>query len=283
MALRIYNNIYSLNTQRHLERNNNAVGLSLERLSSGLRINRAGDDPAGLAISEALRADVKSLNQALRNTNDGISMINTAEGALSETSSILSRMRELAIQSSTGTVGDDERVTIELEFAALLSEIERISAVTEFNGQKLLDGSLASGAAETVALHIGFQATTNDKIDLNAAVDLTAVNSTTLGISASTVATATGAEAAISLIDTAIETVAVSRGKLGAVQNRLVHTVANLSSSAENLQAAESKIRDADYASEVAQFTRNQVLVQASTSMLAQANLIPQSVLQLLV
>jgi len=282
MALRVYNNLFSVTAQRHLGNNNNNLGSSLERLSSGLRINRAADDAAGLAISEALRADIRSLNQATRNANDGISLINTAEGALTEQSAILVRMRELASQAATGTVGSTERRTIDREFQALMSEIDRISAVTEFNGQPLINGALSSSASTSVVLQIGIQSTSNDRIGLNTEVDLTAITSTGLGISTLNVLTAESSLASLSTLDSAIAVVTDGRGRLGAVQNRLVHTVANLSVAAENLLAAESQIRDADYASEISEFTRNQILVQASTAILAQANLVPQTVLQLL-
>jgi flagellin len=259
------------------------LGTSLERLSSGLRINRAADDAAGLAISEALRADIRSLNQATRNANDGISLINTAEGALSEQASILVRMRELASQAATGTVGSVERTTINREFQALMSEIDRISAVTEFNGQKLVDGSLSNVAGvASVVIQIGIQATVNDRISLNVAVDLTAITSAALAINTLDVLTAASSLSALTSLDSAIATVTDGRGRLGAVQNRLVHTVANLMVTAENLIAAESQIRDADYATEISEFTKNQILVQASTAILAQANLVPQTVLQLL-
>ncbi len=282
MALRVYNNLYSTNAQRNLATNSAALGSSLEKLSSGMRINKAADDAAGLSISEGLRSQVRSLNQATRNSNDGISLINTAEGALSEQSSILVRMRELASQAATGTVGSTERQTVDREFQALKSEIDRISAVTEFNGQKLIDGSLSSSSASSVVIQVGIRATTNDRINLNTAVDLTAITTTGLAIQNTNVLTAASALASLSNIDSAISKVTDGRGRLGAVQNRLVHTLANLSVSAENLTAAESQIRDTDYATEISSFTKNQILVQASTSILAQANMVPQSVLQLL-
>ncbi|VAX18227.1 Flagellin protein FlaA [hydrothermal vent metagenome] len=284
MALRVFNNIFSINAQRNLGTNNSKLGISLERLSSGLRINRGADDAAGLAISESLRADIRSLNQALRNANDGISLINTAEGALAEQSSILVRMRELASQAATGTVGSTERVTINREFNALRDEIDRISAVSEFNGQKLVDGSLraAPGTGNSVVIQVGIQANSADRIDLNAAVDLTAIDSTGLNITDISVNYAQSALDSLSTLDSAINTVTSGRGKLGAVQNRLIHTINNLSISSENLQAAESQIRDADYSLEISTFTRNQILVQAATAILAQANLVPQTVLQLL-
>ena len=282
MALRIFNNLFSVTAQRHLGNNNQRLGQSLERLSSGLRINRASDDAAGLAISAALRGDIRSLGQATRNANDGISLINTAEGALSEQASILVRLRELASQAATGTVGSVERATIDREFQALMSEIDRISAVTEFNGQKLIDGSLEVGQAATVVIQIGIQATTNDRISLNSEVDLTAITTAGLAISALDVQTAASSLSALTSLDSAIATVTDGRGRLGAVQNRLVHTVANLTITTENLIAAESQIRDADYAAEISEFTKNQILVQSATAILAQANLVPQNVLQLL-
>ena len=282
MALRIFNNLFSVTAQRHLGNNNDRLGQSLERLSSGLRINRASDDAAGLAISAALRGDIRSLNQATRNANDGISLINTAEGALSEQASILVRLRELASQAATGTVGSTERATIDREFQALMSEIDRISAVTEFNGQKLVDGSLQADATATVVIQIGIQATADDRISLNSEVDLTAITTSGLAIDTLDVATASAALSALSSLDSAIATVTDGRGRLGAVQNRLVHTVANLTITTENLIAAESQIRDADYAAEISEFTKNQILVQSATAILAQANLVPQNVLQLL-
>lgn len=282
MALRVFNNIFSLTAQRNLGNNNTRLGLSLERLSSGLRINKAADDAAGLAISESLRADIRSLNQALRNAADGISLLNTAEGALSEQSNLLVRMRELASQAATGTVGSTERQTIQREFAALRDEIDRIAAVSEFNGQFLVNGALAASSTTSVVIQVGIQNTVNDRINLNTAVDLTAIDSTGLNISTLSVGSSASALVALARIDSAVTVVTDGRGRLGAVQNRLTSTIANLQIASENLSAAESQIRDADFAFEISQFTRNQILVQASTAILAQANLVPQTVLQLL-
>ena len=284
MPVRIFNNIPSLNAQRLLGINNNRLAVSVERISSGLRINRAADDAAGLAISEALRSDIRALRQAVRNANDGISLINVTEGALNEQSSILLRLRELSSQASTGTVGSTERATIQLEFTALRNELDRIAATTEFNGQKLVDGSLASTVSSTsqIFIQVGLDSGVNSRINLNEQINLTAVTSSSLGIDALTVTSAAGALLALDFINTSIATVTQSRGKVGAMQNRLVRTVSNLATSTENLQAAESAIRDADIAEEVAVLTRNQILVQAATAMVGQANLIPQSVLQLL-
>jgi len=284
MPVRIFNNIPSLNAQRILGLNNDRLAVSVERISSGLRINRAADDTAGLAISNALRSDIRVLRQAIRNANDGISLINVTEGALNEQSSILIRLRELSSQASTGTVGSTERQTIQLEFDALRLEIDRIANTTAFNGQKLVDGSLASTASSGshILIQVGLDSGVNSRINLNEQINLAAVTSSSLGIDALTVTSAAGALLALDFINTSIATVTQSRGKVGAMQNRLVRTVSNLATSTENLQAAESAIRDADIAEEVALLTRNQILVQAATAMVGQANLIPQSVLQLL-
>ena len=284
MPVRIFNNIPSLNAQRLLGLNNDRLAVSVERISSGLRINRAADDAAGLAISEALRSDIRALRQAVRNANDGISLINVTEGALNEQSSILIRLRELSSQASTGTVGSVERQTIQLEFDALRLEIDRITNTTAFNGQKLVDGSLASSVSSgsQILIQVGLDSGVDSRINLNEQVNLTAVNASSLLIAELSLTTAAGALTALDVISAAISNVTQSRGKVGAVQNRLVRTISNLSISIENLQAAESAIRDADIAEEVALLTRNQILVQAATAMVGQANLIPQSVLQLL-
>jgi flagellin len=284
MAVRIFNNIPSLNGQRLLGINNNRLARSVERISSGIRINRAADDAAGLAISEALRSDIRASRQAVRNANDGISLINIAEGALNEQASILIRLRELASQASTGTVGSTERQTVQLEFNALRLEIDRIAATTEFNGQKLVDGSLASGVSsgDQIFIQVGIDSSIDSRINLNSDINLAAVTASSLAIDTLTLTSSEGALSAMDAINTSIGTVTQGRGKVGAVQNRLARTIANLSITVENLVAAESQMRDADIAHEVALLTRNQILVQASTAMVGQANLIPQSVLQLL-
>ena len=284
MPVRIFNNVPSLNAQRILGTNNDRLASSVERISSGIRINRASDDAAGLAISEGLRSDIRTLRQAVRNSNDGISLINITEGALNEQASILIRLRELAAQASTGTVGSTERQTIQLEFSALRNEIDRISSVTEFNGQKLVDGSLASGVASSrqIMIQVGLVSGANSRINLNEQINLAAVTASSLAIDSISVTTSAAALTALDSVNTAIGTVTQGRGKVGSVQYRLVRSVSILSISIENLQAAESQIRDADIAEEVAMLTRNQIMVQASTAMVGQANLIPQSVLQLL-
>jgi len=284
MAVRIFNNIASLNSQRILGNNNDRLAQSVERVSSGIRINKGADDAAGLAISESLRSDIRTLRQAVRNGNDGISMINIMEGALNEQGGILIRLRELATQAASGTVGSTERQTIQLEFDALRNEIDRISETTEFNGQNLIDGSLASTVASSdqILIQIGIDSSENSRINLNQQIDLTASTSSALGISSLSMTGAEQALTALAAMDVAINTVTSARGKVGAVQNRLTRAITNLEISVENLSAAESRIRDADIAEEVALLTRNQILVQASTAMVGQANLIPQSVLQLL-
>ena len=284
MPVRIFNNIASLNAQRILGINNDRLALSVERISSGIRINRAADDAAGLGISEALRSDIRALRQAVRNSNDGIALINVAEGALNEQSSILIRLRELASQAATGTVGSTERATIQLEFNALRNEIDRISATTQFNGQGLVDGSLAStvSSANQVLIQVGIDSGANSRINLNEQINLTAVTSSSLAIDTLSVTAAAQALTTLDTINTAISKVTQARGQVGAVQNRLTRSVGNLSVSIENLQAAESSIRDADIAKEIADLTRNQILVQSATAMVGQANLIPQSILLLL-
>ena len=281
---RIFNNIASLNAQRLLGVNSARLAQSVERISSGIRINKASDDAAGLAISEGLRSDIRALRQAVRNANDGVSLINVTEGALNEQAGILIRLRELASQAATGTVSSTERATIQLEFSALRNEVDRIAATTEFNGQKLVDGSLASSVTSTsqIFIQIGINSSADSRINLNEQVDLEAMTSTGLSIHELSVTSSQGALSALSQMDSSITQITAGRGKIGAVQNRLQKSIANLSVGIENLTAADSQIRDADLAHEVAMLTRNQILVQASTAMVGQANLIPQSVLQLL-
>jgi flagellin len=276
----ILTNVASLNAQRNVGRTQQALAGNLGRLSSGLRIQTAADDAAGLAISERLKSQIRSLGQAERNALDGISLIQTAEGAMNEVSGILTRMRELAMQSSTGTLGDSERAFLENEFVALRDEIDRIAAVTEFNGQSLLDGSLASSNA--VEFQVGINATSNDTIS----VAIEQLDSTTLGgtsgLSSLTISNAGGAQSSLATIDTAISDLSSARSTLGAAQNRLNVTIANLGTARENLSAANSRIRDVDVASETAALTRNNILQQAGVSVLAQANQAPAIALSLL-
>jgi len=284
MAIRIFNNTAAVNAQRNLDINSSRLSKSIERISSGIRINKGSDDAAGLAISEGLRSDIRALRQATRNANDGMSLVNVAEGALNEQSGILIRLRELASQAATGTVGSTERASIQLEFSALRQELTRIANTTEFNGIGLIDGSLASSVASTshTLIQIGIDNTANSRLDLNDTLALDAVTAEKLGLNVLSVSASAEALTALASIESAIASVTASRGKVGAIQNRLQRSVSSLSISTENLQAAESAIRDADIAHEIAELTRNQILVQTSTAMVGQSNLIPQSVLQLL-
>ena len=366
--MRINHNLSALNAWKNMSVNDTGQNKSLEKLSSGLRIGRAADDAAGLSISEKMRGQISGLNQASRNAQDGISLLQTAEGALQETHTILQRMRELAVQSASDTVTDKDRVEIQKEIDALSVEITRISSDTEFNTQKLLDGlftnktiHIGANAGQSLSVSISSAASTTLKVG-GAITDQTLVNHQTSGsmtlsmtgarsqadttrmrvtvsgttatleeFNAATGAFATtgitgtvttgvatlswegavittaaaadgavtetyimgtaagihvgsqwGANEAITVINDAINTVSGERSKLGAVQNRLEHTIANLATSAENLTAAESRIRDVDIAVEMMNFTKYQILSQASTAMLAQANSKPQAVLQLL-
>ena len=267
----INHNLQAMNAHRQLGINTTAQSKATEKLSSGLRINRAGDDAAGLSISEKMRGQIRGLNQASRNAQDGISLIQTAEGALDETHAILQRMRELAVQAGNDTNVSTDRAAINTEIQALATEISRISSTTEFNTQKLLDGSVA-----TMKLQVG--ANENQMIE----VTLESMDAGTLGVDAIDVSTADNATTSITTINTAIESVSKFRSNLGAVQNRLEHTIKNLNNSSENLQAAESRIRDVDMAQEMMNFTRSNVLNQAAQAMLAQANQQPTQVLSLL-
>ena len=276
MPLTINSNLASLNAQRNLRKTERTLTTAMTRLSSGLRINEASDDAAGLAISEKLRAQVRGLAQAQRNANDGISLIQTAEGALNESSDMLIRIRELAVQASNGTLGTAERNAINDEFTALKAEIDRIASVTEFNGQKLIDGSLSTGLSFQVGLNNN---ASTDRIT----VSVSSAVATALGLTAGmTLSTSTGAQASLGLIDTAISTVSTRRGDLGAIQNRLYSTINNLAAAHENLSAANSRIRDTDVASESAALMRGQILMQSGIAVLAQANQLPSLALSLL-
>lgn len=283
MSLVINTNFASLNAQRSLTKNNEALTLSIQRLSSGLRINSAKDDAAGLAISEKLRAHVRSIGQAVRNSQDGISLTQVAEGAMGEVSNILIRMRELAQQAANGSLGDTERAKLDQEYASLRSEIDRIADVTEFNGTKLLNGTLSTTG---ISLQVGFQNATGNTLSvlsgLSAAGSLHSQSALGLAAASLTISVVASAAAALSMIDSAISNVAGKRGDIGASQNRLEITIANLRVASENFSAAESRIRDADFAYETAVFTKNQILIQASVAVLAQANTVPQIALQLL-
>lgn len=268
----INHNMNALNAHRNMTANTNAAGKSMEKLSSGLRINRAGDDAAGLAISEKMRGQIRGLEQASRNSQDGISLIQTAEGALNETHNILQRMRELATQASNDTNVTADRDAIQAEVTALTNEINRIASQTEFNTQKLINSGL------TIQFQVGANKNQTIKVSINK------MDAKTLGVGTTAIKLDknSSATAAIETINTAITTVSTQRANLGAVQNRLEHTINNLNTSSENLTAAESRIRDVDMAKEMMTFSKNNILQQAAQAMISQANQQPQNVLQLL-
>jgi len=270
MGLRINTNVAALNAGRSLSRSTQDLNQTLERLSSGLRINRARDDAAGLAIAEGFRAIVRGTQVAQRNAQDGVSMVQTAEGALSETTNILQRIRELAVQASNGTQSDDNRAALDAEVQQLLAQIDDIALDTEFNGIAVLS------AAQTITLQAGSQNGQTLEIALDGA------KTDDLGIDGLSVSSWGGAVSAITQIDDALKSVGTMRATLGAQQNRLEFTINTLAIQEENSASAESVIRDADIARETIRFTRNQILVNAGTSILAQANVVPQSALQLL-
>jgi flagellin len=274
MALRINQNIAAMNSYRNLNVTDGQMSKSLEKLSSGFRINRAADDAAGLAISEKLRGQVRGLDAASANAQNAISLIQTAEGALNETTAILQRMRELTVQAGNDTNTADDRTNIGKEITQLSAEIGRISDATEFNTQSLLKG----GAAATAGLTFQIGANKDQVINVKFAT----MSATALTVANVTVSSATFAAVALETIDKAIEVVSSERANLGAYQNRLEHTVKNLNVASENLAASESRIRDTDMAKEMMSFTRAQILSQAGTAMLAQANQAPQGVLSLL-
>jgi len=278
MGLRIATNISALQSQRHLRETRRLLDQSLERLSSGYRINKAGDDAAGLAISEKLRAKIQGLVQAQRNSSDGVSLIQVAEGGLNEVQNILVRLRELGVQAASDTIGNEERRYLDEEYQSLREEVDRIANVTEFNGTVLLDGTGGS---------LDFQVNTGgrnllgvDRISFDAfKLD---VNSDKLGLEDLSVADKHSAQRSLSAIDDAIQHVSSVRGELGAIDNRLQSTIRNVAISIENLSAARSRIKDVDMADETAELTRHSILMQAGTSVLAQANSIPKMALSLL-
>lgn len=276
MGMRISTNVASINAQRNLVGTNRAMDTSLARLSSGFRINKASDDAAGLAISENLKGQIRGMRQANRNANDGISLVQVAEGGLQEVSNMLIRLRELAVQAASDTVGEVERKFLDVEYQQLKSEIQRITEVTTFNGRDLLNGT-----GGIIDIQVGVHNDVfKDRISFNAS----AANSTleSLGMSVESVATKEAAQTSISSVDSAMVSVNAIRANFGAMQNRLQSTSANLAVSDENLSAANSRIRDADIASETADLTRNNILLQAGVSVLGQANSMQQVALKLL-
>ncbi len=272
--LTVNTNLAALEAQTNFNRANAALSENYSKLSSGLRVRSAADDAAGLAISESFKAKIRSLEQARRNANDGVSLIQVADGALKEVSSMLGRMRELAVQARNGTLNDDQRKYLNDEFSELRAEIDRVVATTEFNGVQLIDGSQAGG----ITFQVGAGNTTNDTIT----VSILTSTSTALGFNGDTISTFAGAGTAIANLDSAIKDISSRRATLGATQNRLQVTMSNLETYRTNLAAANSRIVDVDVAAETADMTRNNILVQAGAAMLAQANQAPQVALNLL-
>jgi flagellin len=306
----INHNLSAMNANRQLAANSGTTSKSMEKLSSGLRINRAGDDAAGLAISEKMRGQIRGLDQASRNSQDGISLIQTAEGGLNETHSILQRMRELAVQSANDTNVTVDRDALQEEMNQLTSEVNRIGNTQEFNTQKILNGGSTEATGQSITLKLQIGANENQTLD----VKIDDMRANALGLSTTTVPSATfnvafrkdakltdssstaiakqeyglsiasagSAKNALTVVNNAINTVSTQRAKLGAYQNRLEHTITNLDTSSENLSASESRIRDVDMAKEMMNYSKANILSQAAQSMLGQANSAPQKVLQLL-
>lgn len=276
MGLRINTNIASINAQKNLRSSKMGLDTSLERLSSGLRINRAGDDAAGLAISENLKAQVRGLKQASRNAQDGVSLVQVAEGSLNEISSILIRLRELSVQAASDTIGPVERQFLNVEYDQLVSEVDRIADGTEFNGTPLI-----SGTGSILDFQVGTRNDPNiDRLSFDSSK--ADANSAALGINLTSVADKASAQNSLSAIDSAIVSVSAMRADFGAIQNRLQSTISNLGVSVENMAAANSRIRDVDVAEETAELTKNNILLQAGSSVLAQANQSSQVALGLL-
>ncbi|WP_125077122.1 flagellin domain-containing protein [Pseudoxanthomonas sp. SGT-18] len=273
MAQVINTNVMSLNAQRNLSTSSASMATTIQRLSSGLRINSAKDDAAGLAIAQRMTAQVRGMDVAARNANDGISLAQTAEGALGSITDNLQRIRELAVQAANGTNSDDDRAALQKEVEELSAEITRVKDNAHFNGIKLLDGS-----SSTFEIQVGADASTDNQITIST-VNMSA---TATAVAALDISTASGATAALTAIDSQLKTVNDARAALGAIQNRFSSVISNLQTSSENLSAARSRIQDTDYAKETAELTRNQILQQAGTAMLAQAKAIPQNVLSLL-
>lgn len=276
MGLRIATNVASLNAQKNLQSTSRGMNQSLARMSSGSRINQAADDAAGLAISENLKGQIRGLRQASRNSNDGISLVQVAEGGLQEVSNMLIRLRELAVQASSDTIGDTERKFLDTEYQQLKSEIQRVAEVTSFNGRDLLNGT-----GGIIDIQVG---THNDSFKDRISFNASAANSSleALGVVAESLATKQGAQNSIDAVDKALVSVNAIRANFGAMQNRLSSTIANLAVADENFSAANSRIRDADIAAESSEMMRNNILQQAGVATLSQANNITQMALKLL-
>ncbi len=264
MSITVRTNVSSLFAQQNLTNSTDGLQRSMSRLSSGLRVQSAADDAAGLAISEDFKANIRGLDQARRNAGDGVSVLQVADGSLKEGSGLLTRMRELSVQARNGSLNSTQRGYLNTEFGQLRSELDRIVNTTEFNGVQLIDGTQSSG----LTFQVGVNNSANDRLT----VTIADAGSSTLGINASTISTVSGADAAISALDSAIQTISSRRASIGAMQNRLTTTMSNLSTYSNNLSAANSRIVDVDVASETANLTKNQILTQSGVAILAQAN-----------
>jgi len=282
MALTVNTNIASLNTQRNINNTSNALTTSMQRLSTGSRINSAKDDAAGLQISNRLTSQVNGLNVAVRNANDGISMAQTAEGALQQSTNILQRMRELVLQAGNGSNSTEDKASLQLEVAELQTELDRISGTTSFGTKKLFDDNIGGTAVTTVSFQVGAYGSADDviEVDFGGARDAAtlAVDTTTVDVTSTTLTTS----AMLTSIDDAIESIDTQRATFGAVQNRFDNTISNLQNISENVSAARGRIQDTDFAAETANLSKNQILQQAGTAILAQAKQLPQAVLSLL-
>ena len=282
MSLRVFTNTISLNAQRAMSVSSAKLESNLERVASGIRLQRSSDNNGAFQQTETLRGDVSTLRQGAKNLNDGISMIRTAEGALNEQINILMRLRELASQSMNGTLGNTERATQNLEFSALRAEFDRIAENTEFNHQKLLDGSLASSASKPVTIQIGLDSGDDSRFNLNQDMNLTAMTSSALNFSTSSISTANDGVTALDNVNSALEKTSNIRSRVGIIMERMDFAKSNLNNSIEKIGSTIASIRDTDFAEELASLTTHQVLVQGASAMVGQANLIPQSVLTLL-
>lgn len=281
--MRINHNISAMITQSSLNQADKSMGSSLEKLSTGLRVNRASDDAAGLAVSERLRSQINGLGRAKLNAQDGIALLQIAEGACNEIDAILQRQRELAVQASSDTLTSTDRAYLDLEYRQLSEEIDRITGSAQYNTMTLLDGTgFGAGTAGSV-LHIGANSGDSNRINISiGSISTGSLGMSTLGTNATGLSTQSSSTTALVAIDSALDTVNQLRADLGSYINRLEHTINNITNQEFNTQDAESRIRDVDFAHETTQFTRNQILVQSATSMLSQANQKPQSVLSLL-
>ena len=282
MAIRIYNNLVSNSAQRLLGHNADKLGQVFARVSSGVRIQKSADDSAGMMTSELLKSDSRTLKQGIKNLNEGISLLNVADGAIQEEVSIVIRMREIAVQSSTGTIGSTERQTTQMEFSAMRSEFDRIAKTTEFNGKKLLDGSLSSKAKDHLSLQFGLSSDDLNRTNINRVVNIQSLKAQDLDFNSLSIATQKGAVKASEAMEEVLGELSSIRGRLGATQNRIGRTLNSTLVAVQNLTAAGSMIKDADLAAEIANLTKHQILVQSSSAMIGQANLFPQGAISLL-